>query len=219
MGGQTLERLARDKQAPAMAAGTEQYDILILDAAWRTVTTSTRSLGRAGRRVPLPESTGHYRPHCAPPSFSSRYCARTVELPDYTNDPAPFVDAILAFVREHHVKVVLPTADSSIVLLAPHRERFAEVGCTVAVASDAALEIANDKTRTLEVADKLGIAYPKSVQVAGVEDLRTAEAQFGYPFVVKPTMSWTSQGSERVAPVEAMNEAEAVKATERFLAT
>ncbi len=55
--------------------------------------------------------------------------------------------------------------------------------------------------------------------MSSVEDVRTAEAQFGYPFVVKPTMSWTSQGAERVAPVEAMNEAEAMKAVDRFLAT
>ena len=93
-------------------------------------------------------------------------------LPDYTSDPVPFIDAIVAFVREHRVKVVLPVADSSITLLAPHRERFAELGCRLAVGSDAALEIANDKVRTLEVATKLGIAYPKSVPVTGVEDLR-----------------------------------------------
>ena len=56
--------------------------------------------------------------------------------------------------------------DANITLLAPHRERFVELGCFLTVASDAALEIANDKTRTLEVAAKLDIAYPKSVQVS-----------------------------------------------------
>jgi predicted ATP-grasp superfamily ATP-dependent carboligase len=215
----TLNELAWARKGHRGAAGSDQYDILILDAGWRIATTITRSLGRIGLRVALAESFTSYSARHEPASFSSRYCARTVALPDYLSDPVPFLDAILAFVREHHVRVVLPTADSSIVLLAPHRERFAELGCTLAVASDAALEIANDKTRTLEVADKLGIAYPKSVTVADVEDLRAAEAQFGYPFVVKPTMSWTSQGAERVAPVEAMNEAEAVKATNRYLAT
>jgi predicted ATP-grasp superfamily ATP-dependent carboligase len=200
-------------------AAAEHYDILILDAGWRIATTITRSLGRAGVRVALAESITQYSAAHRPPAFSSRYCARTVNLPDYMTDPAPFIDAILAFVRQHSVRVLLPTADSSIVLLAPHRERFAELGCTVVVAPDAALEVANDKTRTLEVADKLGIPYPKSVPVTSVEDVRGAEAQFGYPFVVKPTMSWTSQGAERVAPVEAMNEAEAMQAVSRFLAT
>jgi predicted ATP-grasp superfamily ATP-dependent carboligase len=219
MAGETLDELAQDQKAPGAAAESEQYDVLILDAGWRIAVTITRSLGRAGLRVALAESSEQIRPHHEPPSFRSRYCARTVELPDYTSDPALFVDAIIAFVRAHRVRVLLPTADSSIVLLAPHRERFAELGCTVAVASDAALEIANDKVRTLEVASKLGIAYPKSVPVTGVEDLRAAEAEFGYPFVVKPTMSWTGQVAERVSPVDVINEAEAVKATTRFLAT
>lgn len=219
MAGETLDEVARDQQVSGTATERDQYDILILDAAWRIALTSARSFGRAGLRVALGEGAGQLRPHHAPPSFHSRYCARAVELPDYNSDPAAFLEAVLAFVREHHVRVVLPNGDASIVLLAPHRERFAELGCTLAVASDAALEIANDKVRTLEVAAKLGIPYPKSVPVTGVEGLREAEAEFGYPFVVKPTMSWTGQVAERVAPVEVMNEAEAMKATTRFLAT
>ena len=77
-----------------------------------------------------------------------------------------YADAVLGFVREHGVRVVLPVGDANITLLAPHRERFTELGSFLAVASDASLEIANDKTRTLEVASKLDIDYPKSVQVS-----------------------------------------------------
>jgi predicted ATP-grasp superfamily ATP-dependent carboligase len=197
----------------------EQYDVLITDAEWRTALTSARSLGRAGLRIALGEAAGQYPPRHEPPAFRSRYCARSVQLPDYTSDPAAYVDAVVAFVRDHRVRVLLPVGDASITLLAPHRERFAEVGATLAVASDAALEIANDKVLTLEVAAKLGIEYPKSVPVADVEGLRAAEAEFGYPFVVKPTMSWTGQVAERVAPTEVINEAEAVKATMSYLAT
>ena len=109
--------------------------------------------------------------------------------------------------------------DANITLLAPHRERFKELGSFLAVASDASLEIANDKTRTLEVAAKLDIDYPKSVQVAAVEDLRTAEAQFGYPYVLKPTVSWTGAVANRMVPLEVMNAAEATEATTRFLST
>jgi hypothetical protein len=147
MAGGTLNELARDRKVPTVAAEREQYDILILDAEWRIALTTVRSLGRAGLRVALGEGVGQYRPDHAPASFRSRYCARAVELPDYTSDPASFVDAIIAFVREHRVRVVLPAGDASIALLAPNRERFAELGCTVAVAPDTALEIANDSTR------------------------------------------------------------------------
>jgi predicted ATP-grasp superfamily ATP-dependent carboligase len=202
-----------------MAETVDKYDVLITDASWRTAVTSARSLGRAGLRVALGEAVGQFHPGHLPPAFSSRYCAGSVELPDYTSDPAAYLEALVTFVRDHSVRVLLPVGDSSITMLAPHRDRFAEHGCTLAVASDAALEIANDKVRTLELADKLGIPYPKSVPVTGVEDLRAAEAQFGYPYVLKPTVSWTGQVAERVQPAEVMNEAEAVKSTEAYLAT
>jgi predicted ATP-grasp superfamily ATP-dependent carboligase len=195
----------------------EQYDILILDASHKHSLTSARSLARAGLRVALGEAAGQYPPKHKVPSFVSRYCARALMLPDYVSEPAAYVDAVLAFAREHGTKVVMPVGDANITLLAPHREKFAEIGSFLAVASDAALEVANDKTRTLEVAAKLDIAYPKSVQVNGVEDLREAEAQFGYPFVLKPTVSWTGAQANRAVPVEVVNEAEAREATTGFL--
>jgi predicted ATP-grasp superfamily ATP-dependent carboligase len=201
-----------------MAGKAETYDVLILDATNKQSLAAVRSLGRAGLCVALGESAGQYRPHL-PPSFRSRYCSRTVTLANYLDDPAAYVAAILAFVREHGVRVVLPTGDASIAALAPCRDRFEELGCVLAVAPDAALEIANDKSRTLEIAAKLGIAYPASVRVTGINDLRAAEAKFRYPFVLKPTISWTGTGEDRVVPVEVINEGEALDAANRFLGT
>ena len=202
-----------------MFTENERYDILILDGECKQALTSARSLGRAGLRVAVGESVGQFRFNLAPPVFASRYCARTVALPDYIGDPAPYREAIIAFVRDHRVRVVMPTGDASIVELAPYRERFAELGCALVVASAEALNIANDKSLTLEVAAKLGIDYPKSVQVTGAEGLQGAEAEFGYPFVLKPTISWTGEATDRVFPVEVIDKAEAVEATTRFLAT
>lgn len=205
------------QNAASAAGGT--YDILILDGTYKQSLTSARSLGLAGLRVAVGESAPHYHPDRGAASWRSRYCARAVALPDFNADRASYVEAIVSFVRDHQVKVVLPTGDANIVMLAPHRKRFADLGCTLAVASDAAFEIANDKCRTLEVADKLGIAYPKSIQVTGTEDLRAVVAEFGYPFVLKPSISWTGEAQDRVSPIEVVNEAEAVAATNRFLAT
>jgi len=214
MAAEDFDGLARDRKGHA-----EQYDVLILDGSHKHSLTSARSLARAGLRVAVGESIGQYPPHHEPPSFQSRYCARALVLPDYVTEPAAYAEAILAFVREHGIRVILPVGDANITLLAPHRERFAEINSFLAVASDASLEIANDKTRTLEVASKLDIAYPKSVQVQSVEDLSTAEAQFGYPYVLKPTISWTGAVANRMVPLEVMNAAEATEATERFLST
>ena len=217
MTGTVTVTTVRDK--PETLAGRGKYDVLILDAAHKHSLTSARSLARGGLRIALGESAPQFSPRHAPPAFKSRYCGHALVLPDYVSEPEAYVAAVLAFVRAHGVRVVLPVGDANIKLLAPVRERFSELDCMVAVASDAALGIANDKVRTLEVAAKLGIAYPESVTVNGVEDLRVAEAQFGYPMVIKPTISWTGAVANRMAPAEAMNEAEAMEAATRFLAT
>jgi predicted ATP-grasp superfamily ATP-dependent carboligase len=139
-------------------------------------------------------------------------------LPSYASEPVAYADRIIEFVHEHHTPVVLPTGDASIATVAPRREELAKLGCTLAVASDAALEIANDKTRTLEVADKLGIAYPRSVQIDSLDDLPTAAAEFGFPFVLKPAISWTGKTAERVVPTEVIDNQEALYAATRLLA-
>src|ERR1700734_4199876 len=117
MTGGTLDDQARTRKAPKIAAQSGQYDILILDASHKHSLTSARSLARAGLRVALGESAGQVRPHHEPPSFRSRYCARALVLPDYVSEPAAYVDAVLAFVRGHGVRVVLPVGDANITLL------------------------------------------------------------------------------------------------------
>ena len=61
-------------------------------------------------------------------------------------------------------------------------------------------------------------AYPRSVPIATVEELSVAIADFGFPFVLKPTVSWTAERRERALPVEVIDKDEAADAAEDFLA-
>jgi predicted ATP-grasp superfamily ATP-dependent carboligase len=194
------------------------YDILILDAAHKQSLASARSLGRAGLRIALGESLAQYPPGLPLPAFRSRYCARSVVLPSYATDPASYAAAIIAFVREHPTRVVLPAGDATCVTLMPYRREFAALDSTLALPPDSALEIAFDKDRTLSVARELGIAYPQPIRIRGIEELSVAVAEFGFPFVLKPTVSWTGKTPDRVVPVEVVDKAEAASVTERFLA-
>jgi predicted ATP-grasp superfamily ATP-dependent carboligase len=200
-----------------MAGIPERYDALVLDAVHKQSLASARSLGRAGLRVALGETFAEYPSSLPVPAFRSRYCAKAVVLPSYGADPAAFADALAEFVRAHQVRVVLPTGDGVIVALAPYRARLAELGCVLAVASDDALAIATDKDRTLAAARELGIAGPKSILVNNVTELAAAYAELGFPFVVKPTISWTGKADSRLMPVEVVSEAEAVDAATKFL--
>jgi predicted ATP-grasp superfamily ATP-dependent carboligase len=113
---------------------------------------------------------------------------------------------------------VLPNGDGTIAALMPHREELSALGCVLALAPNPALEVANDKDRTLEVALKLGIDQPKTMRIDNIDDLPAVLAEFEFPFVLKPVTSWTGRSATRLLPVDVINLAEVMAATKKFLA-
>jgi len=192
-----------------------EYDILILDAALKQSLASARSLGRAGLRVALAECVP--LPQATLPAFRSRYCSRALVLPNLEKDAPAFIAALTRFVTEHSPRVILPSGDATISVLRAYREQLAGLGCVLALAPESALEIANDKYRTLALAQSLGISRPRSIRIHSVNELSAAVAEFGFPFVVKPTVSWTKGTVGRNIPVDVVNQEEAREATERLL--
>lgn len=178
---------------------------------------SVRSAGRAGLRVAVGETVAQFNPALPCPAFRSRYCLRTLVLPNLVSDILAFVAAVFEFVRDYSPRVILPTGDATIDVLRPYREQLAKLGCVLALAPESALEIANDKDRTLKVAQELGIPYPESIRIDSVDDLPQAVARFGFPFVVKPTVSWTGRTRDRLVPVDVISLDEASAMTGRML--
>lgn len=210
-----MKTIAPKVRVGALASGS--YDILILDASYKQTLASTRSLGRAGLRVALGECFAECNPSLPVPAFRSCYSAHNVVLPSYAADPSAFADAVLEWVRKHPTRVVLPTSDGSITALIPQREQFAALGCVLALAPDSALEIALDKDRTLEVACRLGIDQPKTRRIDSISDFPPVLAEFKFPFVLKPTVSWSEQLGRRLVPIEVIDELEAKDVTQEFL--
>jgi len=200
-----------------LGGGPGDYDILVLDASMKQSLASVRSLGRAGLRVAVGESIAQLDPAVPVPAQRSRYCLRSLVLPDLVGDTAAFIAAVVEFVRDHSPRVVLPTGDVTIGVLRYHRKTLAELGCVLALAPETALDIANDKDRTLTLAEQLSIAQPKSLRIGGADDIAAAVTEFGYPFVLKPTVSWTGGTVERLVPVDVINQVEASEVTERFM--
>lgn len=198
------------------ARGEYRYDALILDAASRQSLASTRSLGRKGLRLALGECAADCNASQSALSFRSRYSARNMVLPDLTVDPKAFAEVVLDFVREHPTRMVLPTGDGAIASLMPYREQLELHGAVLALAPNEALEIANDKDRTLAVAQSLAIDYPKTVRISGVDDLRALGPSFQFPFVLKPTISFSHLTPDRLHVVEVVNEAEAISAIQTY---
>jgi predicted ATP-grasp superfamily ATP-dependent carboligase len=205
------------QQVGASSTRCYSYDILVLDASYKQTLATVQSLGRAGLRVALGECFVDCDPSLPVLAFRSRHSVRNVVFPNFATDPSSFAKAVIDFVREHPTRVVLPNSDGTIAALMPYREQFTDLGCVFALAPNSALEIANDKGRTLEFASKLGIDQPKTMRIDSMDDVPAVLTEFGFPLVLKPVASWADRLGHRVVPVEVINEREAVEVAQRFL--
>jgi len=205
--------------ADAAIGGAPPWDVLLLDASTRQALAAVRSLGRAGLRVGLAECYADCRPGLPILAFRSRHCAGTVILPSFATSPTEYAAAVLDAVRAHRPRVLVPGNDGSLTAVLPYRGVLAELGCTLAVAPDAPLAVANDKERTLALAARLGIAHPRTAVVTGPADLADVLDTFAFPVVLKPRTSWAPRAGVRLAPTEAVDRAEAMASAGRILAS
>ena len=187
-------------------------DVLILDGSARQALVTTRTLGRLGLRIIGAESSDLCDPRFGVPTFASRWSAGDHIVPSYHNDPTAYAHALLDLVRVNRTRVLIPSMDGSIAALRPWRSSFEREGVALALASEAAFDVANDKQRTLAAADELGIPYPRTVSIDRIEDTRAALAEVGVPAVIKPIRSWVSNTDQatRVISQAVLEESEAL---------
>jgi predicted ATP-grasp superfamily ATP-dependent carboligase len=166
----------------------------VLDACLRQSLVTVRSLGKRGRSVAALETFSNV------PAFSSRWCQRRfVCSAEYATDAyLVYLEQVL---EQTGARVLLSSHDGTIALLRRHRRRL-EQQVRIALASEAALNIAVNKERTLDVARRLGIRVPHGVLVRDVREVPLALKDIGLPAVVKPSESWICAETEgaRVAP-------------------
>jgi predicted ATP-grasp superfamily ATP-dependent carboligase len=150
-------------------------------------------------------------PSVCVPSSASRWSEWDAVLPSYHGDPDTYARTVLDLAENSLAEVIMPSSDGSIAALRPWRNRFQRRGVTLALPSEPALAVANNKERTLAAADQLGILGPRTVRITSPDDVRAALAEVGYPAVIKPTQSWACHASTsvRVTSEVVLNDAEA----------
>lgn len=160
-------------------------EAFVLDAYWRQGLVTVRSLGRAGVRIGAVDCVEIA-------AFNSRWCSICAIAPEYTREPDMHVNALIELLQRYPARVLIPTADGSIEAL---RARRADIECyaRLALGSEAALDTAVSKPRTLAIAQELGIAVPRSIAVTDTSEVSAAMREVGYPAVVKPIQSWVEK--------------------------
>ena len=129
----------------------------------------------------------------SPTAIGRHFCDRFYVVPP-GRDPA-FVDAVLDIVRRENVDIVLPQSSFDLPALSAARERF--MGSTVLVSPPEAIRVANDKSETYALLERLGLRAPKWRRVTGARALALAAQELGYPehpICFKPVFSSGSRG-------------------------
>jgi D-aspartate ligase len=185
----------------------DRIDVAVFDAEQRQSLVAVRSLGRRGLRV------GVFGSQVRSPAFQSKWSATSRIVHDCSTDAAAFVHDVAEVVHELCPQVVIPTHDGSIEALRQNRAAFGS-RTVLALAEEEPLDIAVDKSKTLELARQLDIAVPLTVLVSDESQLPEALSDVGLPAVLKPVRSWMDDGAggsrfRAVAVVNAMEAHEA----------
>jgi predicted ATP-grasp superfamily ATP-dependent carboligase len=192
---------------------TAQTDAIVLDARLRQSLVAIRSLGRRGLAVAALDTADDV------PAFSSRWCRRRFVCTSDRADAA-YITCVEEILERTGAPVVIPSHDGTIAQLRQHRARL-ERRTRLALASEAALDTAVNKERTLAVARRIGLHAPLGAAAACVADVPAVLDEIGLPAVAKPSESWLSRGSAAAwigpAVVTTADEARvAVAEVERF---
>src|SRR3954454_20242898 len=172
------------------ARAPDQVDVIVGDADTRPSLVCVRALGRAGLRC---LAIDH---NALAPAFRSNQAAAHAVVPDYKRDPDAYIDALLELATRRRPRALILTHDGSVEAVRARRpEVEALVG--VALAPEAALAAAIDKTTTLAAATDVGLEVPRGVEVDEAGDIEAAIDIAGLPLVVKPVRSWV-QGDSAV---------------------
>ena len=102
-----------------------------------------------------------------------------------------YVNQLLKIVRANSVKLLVPTVDLDLKILAQNKSRFAELGCSVLISSVQVVDICQDKRKFYRFLVNNGFDAPRTVTV------RTAlsTGKLNKPWFLKPWDGYASRGN------------------------
>jgi carbamoyl-phosphate synthase large subunit len=131
-----------------------------------------------------------------------RHLADAFHLVPAGADPG-FPDAILDVCRREGVDAVLPQSSFDLEGLAEHKQRFADEGVAVLVASPDAIRRSNDKAECYAFLQRIGVPTVEFRRVRGGTQVEAAARDLGYPerpVCFKPVFSSGSRGFRILDP-------------------
>jgi predicted ATP-grasp superfamily ATP-dependent carboligase len=166
----------------ASSSDARGMTVLVTDGEERASLAITRSLGRKGVHVHV---AGTRLPNLA---AVSRYCARRATYPSPWDRPASFEHALESYLDRERIDVLLPVTDLTTRQVVSQQARL-KARTAFAVPPPEAFDLASDKARIVERAQRSGIPVPRTILVDGLDAFEAAVSHVSYPAVVKPARS------------------------------
>lgn len=155
--------------------------VLVLDANQRSALAIIRSLGTHGLQV----IAGSH--DASSLGGASRYATASVCYSDPAVSANRFLDDVMNIVDRLAIDTVIPATDLTTMLLLSQSNP--STGARIVAPPAAAYEALTDKARLIELAAKLGITIPETLNAKSSSDIADAIHKFGFPVVLKPSRS------------------------------
>jgi carbamoyl-phosphate synthase large subunit len=102
-----------------------------------------------------------------------------------------YIKQLLKIVKQANVKLLIPTVDLDLQILAKNKDKFAAAGCIVLVSKPQVVNICQDKRETFKFLIKNGFDTPKTLTVKQA----LAKKNLKYPCFLKPWDGYASKGN------------------------
>jgi carbamoyl-phosphate synthase large subunit len=118
---------------------------------------------------------------------------------------AKYIDELLEIVRKNRVKLLVPTVDLDLKVLANNIDRFEKLGCKVLVSTPKVIDICQDKRKTYNFMINNDFDTPLSISPTAAlkrAKLRSKDKKLNWPCFLKPWDGYASRGTAKVNNTE-----------------
>lgn len=106
-------------------------------------------------------------------------------------DHLHYIKQLLTIVTQNNVRLIVPTVDLDLQILAKNKERFSKIGCTVLVSNPDVVNICQDKRKTYEFLTENNFQTPLTMDAQAALSKKSLK----YPLFLKPWDGYASRGN------------------------
>lgn len=122
-----------------------------------------------------------------------------------------FIPRMLEICERERIQLIVPTIDTELIAYSEARDRFAEIGCHVAVSDPAVVHMARDKLATARFLADAGLPSPATLSV---DEFLGRHMELKLPLLAKPRHGSSSRG---IMMVHGRDEAMGLDVTEPYI--